>query len=643
MPSSPFAIGYSGGDRPRYFFPWNTSAMNPSSKIVDESPIRPLAPPTKKQRSIHNSTTNNNNGHESSTQSNAATTVHDRFTQETEEAIAKRRAELRKLQEKRAGRVTTGPKANGVATAEGSAQPQGSARRPPVRQPLMRGSCGVNNATAHATVVQGQQPLIPSPGHVARVRHSDIFPRVSKVFSERVEAYDVNVPTIPNLINDSGVPAPRRLEAVFGNDEDFSDDQLPQHQYQPPKPVDSPSPERPLRSKSAPPSRPPLPPGPPPSSRVAEAPEAREAGNRSYAARPEPSVLGTNETASQSPLPTARQELLRSFHMYDDVNLIQVLAQQKKECGEAKRKIARLEDHVLKLTKERIVPRDLETFLVKVKEEGGEPALKWARERFPESFAQISLSDWPVSLFETVHVASPSSPRRILSFSALSPSATSGTTNSATTTFKRLRAPTPYPTRLPQQPSPDPISKDSEEYMYLVEAAKCVPIEYVSGIATIFVRCPYGAVNHYHEDDPWKDGTTAAIMEAKDTDYHETANVYQPGTVHVLAKISADGSLFVLSGVSTVRYKRNHNETEDSWKTLAEDDTIASISSFGTIMYIDGDANEKDYSLGKATELQDILLYPLCRLTNCRLFVHSVFQMKFSKLPFLHEKRIVLR
>lgn len=590
--------------------------MSPSSTITDDSPIRPLAPPTKKLRSIHN---NSNGSHESSTRAGNAPPVRDRFAIETEESIAKRRAELRILQEKRAGRAAAAPRANGVATAaeglmaKGSSQFSGGSDGPPPTHPPFGGPPRSNHSTIPTTTTQEQPPLVPSPGHVARVRKSDIFPNVSKVLSERTDPpTDFQVPSIPSLVPSSGGPAPRRLDTVFAKDESAPLSLSPQQQYQPPEPVSTPSPDKPpLRSKSAPPSRPPLPPGPPPT-RVSEAPEARAGINRSFAARPEPSVVGASEPvrdikppsksqpSSPTSRPTSRQELLRSFHMYDDVNLIQILAQQKKECGEAKRKIARLEDHVLKLTKERIVPRDFETFLLKVKEEGGESALRWARDRFPESFAQISISDWPVALFDNIPAtATPMSPRHVLSFSALSPTTSAGTTTSATSTFKRLRAPTPHPKRQSQQQSPHPMNKDSEEYLYLAEAAKCVPIEFVCDVATIFVRCPYGAVNQYNDHDPWNDGTTITTAEANDLNYDATANVHQPETVQVIAKITADGSLLILSGASTVRYKKNSTETEEGWKTLADDDTISSVASFGTIMYIDGDANEKDYSLGK--------------------------------------------
>lgn len=137
----------------------------------------------------------------------------------------------------------------------------------------------------------------------------------------------------------------------------------------------------------------------------------------------------------------------------------------------------------------------------------------------------------------------------------------------------RKRVPTPHPKR----------KKEGEE-AFLQEAATSIPYEYTSSLATYIVRRPYVSSS----EEPWNIAGTLSAHE-----YQQTLNVNKPPTLEVAAKITADGSILTLSGVSTVRHKNNANQ---QWKVFEDVDDMD--KPLGCVMYIDSDANEKEYWLG---------------------------------------------
>ena len=137
----------------------------------------------------------------------------------------------------------------------------------------------------------------------------------------------------------------------------------------------------------------------------------------------------------------------------------------------------------------------------------------------------------------------------------------------------RKRVPTPHPKR---------IQSDQQDGTFLKEAASSIPYEYTSTLATYIVRRPHIATSQ--KEDFWNCATS---------DYHSVVNVNQPPTLEVAAKITADGSILTLSGVSTVRHK---NSATEEWKVFQDVDDMD--KPLGCVMYIDSDASEKEYWLG---------------------------------------------
>lgn len=217
------------------------------------SPMHPVAPPTKKQRSSQPPLRGGR----------------DALSTAADDAIARRRAELRRLQQKRT-------------------QQQGA-----------------KGLLDQARTQLG--PPMPPQQHVARARHSDIFPNVTK-----------SVAPPPS----SRKPTPRvarRLDPSFE--------------------------EKKSRSRSAPPMRPPPPPVPPPL--VAEAPPERT---------PPPITPSSFPKETTTTPSTARRDTLRNLREMapapsEDVQLVKELKLAQDEKADALRKVARLKEQIQQLQK----------------------------------------------------------------------------------------------------------------------------------------------------------------------------------------------------------------------------------------------------------------------------------------------------
>lgn len=126
-----------------------------------------------------------------------------------------------------------------------------------------------------------------------------------------------------------------------------------------------------------------------------------------------------------------------------------------------------------------------------------------------------------------------------------------------------------------------------------MKAAKTIAYEYDSSHATYVVRHPY-----IEEDAEFWDSAGTQSAEA----YQMTVNPFKPSTLEVGAKIAADGSILTLCGTSTVRHQ---NATTQEWRVFEDVDEMD--GPLGCVLYIDGDANEKEYWLG--TQLSGHLLF----------------------------------
>jgi hypothetical protein len=271
--------------------------------------MHPVAPPTKKQRS-----------------SREASQGRDALSTAADDAIARRRAELRRLQQMQSNQ-------------------QG-------------------RLLDQARTQLGAPPM-PASEHIARARHSDIFPNVTKMGvaphpTERPKSMDSRIPT-PRVA--------RRLDPAFQ--------------------------EKRERARSAPPMRPPPPARPPPL--VAEAPPEQP----SSSSRPPPITTTSIQEPSQetNPPSTARRDVLRNLREYadtppikqsEDIRLVKELKQAQDEKADALRKVSRLREQIHHLQTQE--PATLEV-VVQVAEQSGETAaIRWAREQVSNNPQQPPVS-----------------------------------------------------------------------------------------------------------------------------------------------------------------------------------------------------------------------------------------------------------
>lgn len=175
-----------------------------------------------------------------------------------------------------------------------------------------------------------------------------------------------------------------------------------------------------------------------------------------------------------------------------------------------------------------------------------------------------------------------------------------------------------------------------EEY-YLVTAARSIPNEYGSHLATYFVRRPYvvmedadissnGGVNdgvdgagenfgnNTYTTTTTNSGSTNGNSNMWSTyphfspveHYLRNAHVDNPASIEVLAYIEADGSIFTLTGKSNVRHGKMpsidvggsfcEDDEELDWAVF--DDVEEMERALGCVSYIDVQGNDREYWLG---------------------------------------------
>lgn len=144
----------------------------------------------------------------------------------------------------------------------------------------------------------------------------------------------------------------------------------------------------------------------------------------------------------------------------------------------------------------------------------------------------------------------------------------------------RKRVATPHPKRKTGEEA-------NKEREYLIEATKSTPDEYFSTLATYEVRRPY--TTNYNAA-LW---SVAAVSSSNE--YQMQADASKPLSLEVAARITADGSILTLNGVSTVRHKK---VDVDEWKVYKDVDEMD--KPLGCIMYLDSEYNEREYWLGKS-------------------------------------------
>jgi hypothetical protein len=143
----------------------------------------------------------------------------------------------------------------------------------------------------------------------------------------------------------------------------------------------------------------------------------------------------------------------------------------------------------------------------------------------------------------------------------------------------RKRVSTPHPKRV------DSDTSNGDESNLLAKATETNPDEFDSDVATYHVRRPYVLSGN---DEFWNE-----VGELSNEEYQESADVGKPASLEIAAKIKVDGSVLLLSGPCNVRHKKPRST---KWKIFEDVDDMD--KPLGSVMFIDGQANEGEYWLG---------------------------------------------
>ena len=161
----------------------------------------------------------------------------------------------------------------------------------------------------------------------------------------------------------------------------------------------------------------------------------------------------------------------------------------------------------------------------------------------------------------------------------------------------RKRILTPHPRRrCPATGEGDEGASLDPERDLLVKAAESIPHEFVSDLATYYVRVPY--VSSQPDDvatpgssDPWELHGVAASSRF----YADVADANRPATVEVMARIVSDGSVAVLHDACSFRHETAGGNGSNDFRHVDSMD-----GPLGCVMYIDVDGTEREYWLGES-------------------------------------------
>lgn len=231
----------------------------------------------------------------------------------------------------------------------------------------------------------------------------------------------------------------------------------------------------------------------------------------------------------------------------------------------------------------------------------------------------------------------------------------------------RMRA-SPLPKQFNRVISDTPLNKKGEadaddgaaatpqeervEEEFLTAAARSIPNEYGTPLASYFVRRPHVTDDSLERNetdqlaklaiDLW--GNNCTHLSSGD-DYKKNASVFKPESLEIVACIEADGSVFTLSGECNAR----HGKVSTMSSSFDEDDAnIVGMEyewsifdnveemdrALGRVSYIDEEGNEREYWLGKkkadAFVHNNIFAFAFLKCLSTKLFYASV-QTLFMK------------
>jgi hypothetical protein len=256
-----------------------------------------------------------------------------------------------------------------------------------------------------------------------------------------------------------------------------------------------------------------------------------------------------------------------------ELRLSQELLRTQQEKKEALEQVTRMGNEMVKLREESTSAQKLEAVIQMADAEGESVALEWARKHVHGSEQQVGFISPMANLLDK-----PNSARNLSK--AMTP-----------LSMSRNAAPVRKRMATPQPKGGKPKAGVDADTKFLKEVAQCAVFEFeVQGLASYIIRRPFGLVT---DKELWY---LAGQRNSKM--YEKCADVHNSSTLEVVAMIEGDKSVLALYDVSTVRHrtKTSHGGWTEYGNVDERDKPL------GSIMYIDGEANEKEYSLDDVFE-----------------------------------------
>eukprot|EP00531_Pseudo-nitzschia_arenysensis_P000993 CAMPEP_0116130998 /NCGR_PEP_ID=MMETSP0329-20121206/8776_1 /TAXON_ID=697910 /ORGANISM="Pseudo-nitzschia arenysensis, Strain B593" /LENGTH=971 /DNA_ID=CAMNT_0003625409 /DNA_START=176 /DNA_END=3091 /DNA_ORIENTATION=+ len=186
----------------------------------------------------------------------------------------------------------------------------------------------------------------------------------------------------------------------------------------------------------------------------------------------------------------------------------------------------------------------------------------------------------------------------------------------------------------PQNQPPDLVNESPEAterrlIRQFKEAVQFVSHEFSSELATYIVRRPYGIpTNPQGLFDHLRPPT-----EKLDT-YQKRAHVSDMTTIEVAAIVKADNTPLMVFGMAGIRYQSNPSSRNVPPEFKHFEDVDAQDRPLGHVTYIDGQANEKEYSLDEILEEALLVREQYCgTLTSTALALPDLKQQQSAQKP----------
>ena len=149
----------------------------------------------------------------------------------------------------------------------------------------------------------------------------------------------------------------------------------------------------------------------------------------------------------------------------------------------------------------------------------------------------------------------------------------------------------------------DGSTRESIEHEYLMAAAKSIPNEYGTQLASYLVRRPYVDLEERDNTTSIADNNNNNVWSSyshltSKEEYLQYATAFKPNSLEILVYIEADGSVFTLTGKSNARHGKLPNTMG-----MINNETIATTGTEEELLdwAVFDDVEEMDWALGRVT------------------------------------------